>query len=244
VVTDRPVLIDWFCGAGGAATGYAEAGFDVYGVDNEPHPAYPFPILVTDALTAFRELLDGHALPFTRRDGTVRLIRLADVAAMHGSPPCKLFTDLAKQQQQRGAVYEDLLTPFRALVREWGGPYVIENVESAPLLEPLTLCGSEFGLGAHCRDGRWRFLKRHRLFESNVLLLGAGGCQHRGQALGVYGDGGGGQQTRGYKGFADESRAAMGIDWMNRDDLSQSIPPAFSRHVGEQVLSSLEERAA
>lgn len=29
----KPLLLDLFCGAGGAARGYADAGFDIIGVD-------------------------------------------------------------------------------------------------------------------------------------------------------------------------------------------------------------------
>jgi hypothetical protein len=42
-----------------------------------------------------------------------------------------------------------------------------------------------------------------------------------------------------------EKRVAMGIHWMNRDELSEAIPPKFSWWIGEQVYQhALVEAAA
>jgi DNA (cytosine-5)-methyltransferase 1 len=157
----RPRLLDLFCGAGGCSAGYAAAGFEVVGVDNEPHPDYPFEFRLGDALEVLedRAYLDGF-----------------DV--VHASPPCQAYSKLAALHDEE---HPELVEPVRDLLEAWGGRYVIENVVGAPLRGALMLCGSEFGLGAVCVDGRRRQLRRHRLFESNVWLMGAGGCQHRGE---------------------------------------------------------------
>jgi DNA (cytosine-5)-methyltransferase 1 len=65
------------------------------------------------------------------------------------------------------------------------------------------------------------------------------------EKLGVYGDGGGGARSEtasggGYKGHPEETRAALGIDWMrSRPDLSDAIPPAYTEHIGEQLLDHI-----
>jgi len=35
----------------------------------------------------------------------------------------------------------------------------------------------------------------------------------------------------------------MGIDWMNRDELSQAIPPAYTEHIGPYLMAELRIRA-
>lgn len=227
-------MFDIFSGNGGAGEGYRRAGFEVIGIDNEPHDYPPGDFWLCDAGPVLWKLavtgeVDG------RRP-----------AAVHTSCPCKIHTDLAAQQDRSS--YKDYIPATRALLQVWaarfGGLYVIENVPRAPLVNPLVLCGSEFRLGANCRDGQYRYLKRHRKFESNAALMGAGGCRHRGQPVGVYGEGGGGQMTRGYKAHPEEAREAMGIDWMSREDICQAIPPAYTEHIGTQLLEQLEAVAA
>lgn len=218
----RPRLLDLFCGAGGAARGYQMAGFHVTGVDIRPQPHYAGDEFVqADALAYLSDWI--------RHDVT----RLDEFDVIHASPPCQPFTRAGHlMRAQGGQTHEpDLVAPTRRLLRAAGVPYVIENVEGAPV-EGVFLCGSSFGLG----------VRRHRIFESNVLLLGAP-CQHRdqGRPVGVYGKPGdevpqGGRTARD----VPEAQSALGIDWMPRwDELKLAIPPAYTEHIGRQLLAAL-----
>ena len=228
----KPRLLDLFCGAGGAAMGYARAGFEVVGVDIKPQPHYPFEFRQWDAL----DYLDRTSV--------------SSWDAIHASPPCQRFSALTAVH---GREHPDLIKPTRSALRWTGLPYVIENVPRSPLLEPIHLCGSMFGLGATCRDGQWRQLRRHRLFEFGGGLCApalAPSCWHQGEPLGVYGNGGGQAKTvwnggpnRGYMGTKSERVEAMGIDWMSNAELSQAIPPAYTEWIGKQLLAHLQQTA-
>lgn len=220
-------LLDLFCGAGGCSMGYSRAGFDVTGVDIDPHPDYPFAFIQADALAVLR----GEVLDLSQYD------------AIHASPPCKSETDLAVLST---TCHPNLLGPTLGLLRPMSQPWVVENVEGTDQMPgALVVCGASFGLGATCRDGVYRPLRRHRLFESNVWLMGPGcACVPGVQPIGVYGTGGGGQQTRGYKAHPEEAREAMGIDWMAREDICQAIPPAYTELIGEQLVEHLRRVAA
>jgi DNA (cytosine-5)-methyltransferase 1 len=202
--------------------GYHQAGFDVIGVDINPQPRYPFRFVQGDAL----DVLAGWDLmqPFD---------------AIHASPPCQAYSAL--RTMPGVGKHPELVDVTRRALERTGVPWVIENVPGAPLRDPLKLCGSEFGLTVRCRpDGRLRWLKRHRLFESNRWLVGAGGCHCTGWPIaGVYGHGGGASSRRGWQVFADEAREVMGCGWMNRDEVSQAIPPAYTRFIGEQLIEQL-----
>ena len=144
----KPRLLDLFCGAGGCSVGYSRAGFDVVGVDNRPMPRYPFTFVQGDAL----EYLAAHGGEFD---------------AIHASPPCQRYSVLAAMHPDRE--YPDLLQPARELLEASGKPWVIENVETAPMEREanlfgfgVLLCGSMFGLGVPRG-----YLRRHRCFETS-----------------------------------------------------------------------------
>jgi DNA (cytosine-5)-methyltransferase 1 len=51
------------------------------------------------------------------------------------------------------------------------------------------------------------------------------------------------REQLGYNPTIADYRACMGIDWMNRDELSQAIPPAYTQYIGEQLLQAIEVAA-
>ncbi|QIS09285.1 DNA cytosine methyltransferase [Nocardia arthritidis] len=211
----RPRLLDLCCKAGGAAMGYHAAGFDVVGVDIEPQPNYPFEFHRADAI----EFLTEHGHEFD---------------AVHASPPCQAYSPLRALSPDR--TYPDLIAAVRVSLDISGRPYVIENVMSAPLARTrsITLCGAMFGLRTY----------RHRRFESRVPLRAPTHPRHdvptatrrrrerwaQGWNISVTGDVG------RYVG-----PAAMGIDWMTGDELCQAIPPAYTEHIGQQLLTHLTD---
>lgn len=221
----RPKLLDLFCCAGGAGMGYHQAGFDVVGVDLAPQPRYPFEFVQADVLGL---------------DPTW----IASFDAIHASPPCQAHSALRTMHNARD--HADLVPQTREMLKASGLPWVMENVPGAPLEDPITLCGTMFGLGVDDAE-----LRRHRLFETSFHILLHPACQHGSRdVIGVYGEGirdaRRRQGSRGVPDFSiDQGRAAMGIDWMTTTELSQAIPPAYTRYLGERMLEHMRhERAA
>jgi DNA (cytosine-5)-methyltransferase 1 len=212
----KPRMLDLFCKAGGASVGYARAGFEVVGVDIKKQKRYPFEFIQADALEVMQDL---------------DFLRSFDVLA--GSPPCQThsITQHLRNAQGKSTDKVDLIPETRAAFIESGLPYVIENVPGAPLKDALILCGSSFGLK----------VRRHRLFESTIPLTGLP-CDHKGQGrpVGIYGSMRDNIPQGGRTAHSiEEAREAMGIDWMLWGDLVEAIPPAYTEHIGRQLLEAL-----
>jgi DNA (cytosine-5)-methyltransferase 1 len=138
------------------------------------------------------------------------------------------------------------------LLEAAGLPYVIENVKRAPLVDPITLCGASFGLRAMDAEGNL-VLRRHRLFESNVSLVGKPcACRHwQSQGFKIAGCYGGARRTRheaetirhgGYVPSKPILENLMGIGWMTEAELFEAIPPAYTEFIGEQLIERLGDR--
>lgn len=209
-------LLDLFCGVGGASVGYAQAGFEVHGVDLKHGKRYPFTYLRADVLDILRD---------------EEFINQFDV--IHASPPCQThsITQHLRKAQGKSTKKLDLIPETRAALVASGKPYIIENVPGSPLINPIQLCGSSFGLK----------VRRHRLFESNLSLIGSE-CLHKeqGRPVGVYGslrdDIPHGGKTAD---SIDEAREAMGISWAIWSELVEAIPPLYTLYLGNQVRELL-----
>lgn len=212
-------ILDLFCGAGGAAMGYHQAFPDaeIVGVDIAPQPHFPFEFHQGDAMTW---PLDGFDL-------------------IHASPPCQNYTTMSNRHRGNGGAadqWPDLIAPARARLVASATPFVIENVVGASrqMATTLVLNGRMFGLGV------WR----PRLFECSFLIMGQPVGSPSGQEVGVYGKLDGrrlwsrkdGSELRNPRSLR-EGQEAMGIDWMEWRELAESIPPAYTRYIGEQFAA-------
>jgi len=208
-------LLDLFCGVGGASIGYAQAGFEVHGVDLKHGKRYPFTYIRADVLDVLQD---------------ENFLEQFDV--IHASPPCQThsITKHLRNAQGKSTSKVDLIPQTRAGLMATGKPYIIENVPGSPLIDPIQLCGSSFGLK----------VRRHRLFESNVKLYGSI-CDHKaqGRPIGVYGSlndqipNGGKTATN-----IQEARDAMGIQSAIWSELVEAIPPTFTKYLGDQLNGS------
>jgi DNA (cytosine-5)-methyltransferase 1 len=212
----RPKLLDLFCGAGGAAVGYHRAGFEVIGVDTAPQKNYPFEFHQGDALHYLAEHWD-------------------EFDASHASPPCQRWSTMSACRPGLSEDYPDLIAATRGLLDLTRLPYVIENVPGSPVRPDLTLCGQMFGLE----------LYRHRLFESNALLSHPEHPPHRVPASRAgHWRPGTVMSVSGHVSPIAKAREVMGIDWMTRAELAESIPPAYTEHIGRQLIEQIARAAA
>lgn len=189
--------------------GLHRAGFEVEGIDIKPQPRYPFPFQQGDA---FEARLEGFDL-------------------VHASPPCQGETAYKRRHGHVRAVdTAGAIERIRSKLESSGLPYIIENVEGSRKLlrNPILLCGSMFGLE----------VRRHRLFECSFSVKQPK-CQHHLQ----HGDFPQATNRKNRRRTCeigvwriplDVQRRAMGIDWMELEELSQAIPPAYGEYLGRQ----------
>lgn len=216
-------VLDLYCRAGGASRGLADAGFDVEGVDKDDQPEYPYPFARADVLTLTPEYLRQFDL-------------------IWASPPCQAFTAY-KRRPGHVADALNLIAPTRDLLVAADVPYIIENVTGARehLRDPVMLCGSMFGLD----------VQRHRLFETSFHVPPLS-CDHNVWTPRFPGATNRAPNSRKtveigvWRIPLETQRAAIGIDWMSVDNLSQAIPPRYAEYLGlaARVHIMTQRRAA
>lgn len=166
-------------------------------------------------------LIVADALDYVRDHGR-------EYDAIHASPPCQLYSCTHTLHSR---THPDLVAPTREALIATGHPWVIENVVGAPLRAPICLCGAMFGLNVY----------RHRLFESNVQLLGQAHRTHIRPCVRVGRAPKAGEvhSVAGHFSGVQLARDAMGIPWMTRAELAQAIPPAYTEYVGRQLADHI-----
>lgn len=204
-------------------------------MDIEPQPNYCGDLFIQEDVLKFLQTIADRS-PHIYPDGNP-YERPLQIVAIHASPPCQAHSDLQKQSK---ISYPDFIEPVRTRLREIGLPYIIENVEGAPLLDPITLCGTMFP--------ELRVL-RHRLFESNLDLVAP---PHPAKHPLVFTH----DKRKAHYGKLDQNtsyvqvtgggnctvankRDALGIDWMTGQELNQCIPPAYTEYLGAQLMEAL-----
>jgi DNA (cytosine-5)-methyltransferase 1 len=203
-------LLDLFCGEGGAGHGYSTAGFDVTGVDIRPQPRYPHTFVQDDALSYLR-------------------LHWREFDVIHASPPCRAHSAMRHVTQE---AYFDFIPVLRGILLQLKKPYIIENVETAPLHDPVLLCGAMFGLRTY----------RHRLFETNMVVPRLIHPVHAFQTAPV-----------GRSACVDEylnlvghfpdvelARRVMAMPWASRAGIADAVPPAYTRYLGKYAMQFVE----
>jgi len=205
-------ILDLFCGAGGASMGlhraFSEA--EITGVDINPQSRYPFKFIQADAL---KFPLDGYDFVWA-------------------SPPCQRYTKAGKEWRKKGYIYPDLIGEIRKRLISSKIPFVIENVPGSPLIDPIFLNGSVFGLLVH----------RPRFFECSFFVrqphippmkpVKMGRPIKRGDII----------QPVGHFSGVWYAQEQMEIPWMGQKDLAQAIPPAYSEYIGNEYKKYLLDR--
>lgn len=191
---------------------------EIVGVDIRPQPHYPFTFVQGDALS-----YPPHGFDF-----------------VWASPPCQEHSTLKAISRRHGGRlpdhHRDILVPMRWQMQSWGGPYIFENVVGAPLAFTAELCGLTFGLRVY----------RHRRFEAPFMLLAP---PHQRHVLPTGRSRGQTQRKASYLAgnfvtitgnVGSYCGDAMGIDWMTGEELSQAIPPAYSRYLAQFIPLPVE----
>jgi hypothetical protein len=136
-------------------------------------------------------------------------------AAVHASPPCQHYARVTRWRGNANS-HPDLIYPVWNALKETGIPYVLENVPEALPEWDLVLCGTSFELR----------VKRHRGFRLSFSAPQIP-CRSHKNIIPF--------EHKNERAFAD----AMQCKWMSAKEARESIPPAYTRYIGNHLVRHL-----
>lgn len=166
-------------------------------------------------------------------------LRVKDFDAIHASPPCQ---DYSRALRHMAAPQPRLIEPVVEMLEATGLPWVVENVEGAPIPHQHTLDG-QFG-AMFCGTAFGKRVYRHRLFLASWPIQGRP-CAHTRPAMNPHNQAG---RDRIYDEFGRGDpeapwRRELGVEWMGKYEGRESVPPYYTEDIGRQLLA-LERLAA
>jgi DNA (cytosine-5)-methyltransferase 1 len=216
----RPLVADFGCGAGISSDGYATY-MDVTGFDVNPAVAKHYPHEFR-----CRDMLD------------VSIAEMREFDFIHLGPPCQRWSKMTSCRPELRELYPDLITPMRPRLIEAGVPYVIENVEGAPLIDPVWLCGLMFD----------KLLYRHRGFEAgngftipwlrhpaHVIAASKAGHWKPGTVMSI----------AGHVAPISMARDLMGLTrYVPREQMKEAAPAYMTAYVAAHAMAHLSRKVA
>lgn len=198
-------ILDLFCCCGGAGMGLSNNGKNkVIGIDITNDHDYPFEFANSDVF-----------------DLPLSWFKHFDL--IWASPPCQVYT--WSTRKDRKEKFPDSVAKTRDLLKKTGKPYIIENVQGAPLRKDLMLCGEMFGL---------RVL-RHRIFEiEGFTVMQPPHIKHRKPVDDIH------SYYACVSGHGGDSYSFKMDDWMNamkvyhikkKNHITQAVPPAYADYI-------------
>jgi len=166
--------------------------------------------------------------PFKFHQADALTYPLEGFDAYHASPPCQAYSEATPITTK--STHPKLIKIMHNIFIGTGKPYVIENVEGARwyLENPIMLCGTMFGLK----------LWRHRWFEVYpIYMLSPFTCNHKVKPVTINPPANA-RKSQGKRDFNKE-QISMGIDWMDKIEIAQAIPPAYTEYIGRCLIAKI-----
>lgn len=201
-------ILDICCGEGGAAMGYYRAASKVLASSQ-------IQIIGVD----LRKQVN-YPFGFIQADAlNLDYEFLLSFDFIHASPPCKAFTRLYKMSKHDT---DKTFLPRTLLMLEAAGkPYIVENVPQAPIRADIQLDGTMFGLN----------VLRRRIFQTNLKLPKYPCPTSYDENKEIV-------TVAGNAATLKSMRRAMGISWMSKSGIVESIPPDYTEWIFDHVLMS------